>query len=122
VIRTNVKAAVLSLGVLAVSLSALTSCNELVPDKVALSPEGADVEMISDPPNGEVYQEIGGASGVAMGVEKTAAFNEARNALRNDAARKGGTIVKVDDVTAKLAWDVGQTVVRITGTVYKPRQ
>jgi hypothetical protein len=113
------KAAALSLGFLLAFASG--ACNEAVPEKVVLSPEGSEVELVTEPPNSDVYQEIGGATTRAMGVEKAESFNQARNALRNEAARRGGTIVKIDDVSASLAWDVGQTVVRVTGTIYKPR-
>jgi hypothetical protein len=115
----NVKAAALSLGLF--FAFACSACNELVPEKVVLTPAGSEVELVTEPPNSDVYVEIGGATARAMGVEKGEAFNQARNALRNEAAKKGGSIVKIDDVSASLAWDVGQTVVRITGSVYKPR-
>lgn len=96
-------------------------CEEGVPQSVVLSNAGRDVELVSEAPNGDVYVEIGEVSGRAMAVEKHEAFNLARNALRNATAQKGASIVRIDNVDAKLAWEVGMTVVVVTGTAYKTK-
>lgn len=101
--------------------SVIAGCEEPVPQKIVLSSSGEQVELVSESPNTDVYLEIGEVYGRAMGVEKHDAFNAARNALRNAAAAKNGTIVRIDNVDAKVAWDVGMTVVMVTGTAYRTR-
>lgn len=107
--------------VVASSTLALAGCEEAVPQNIVLSSAGEQVELISEPPNMDVYVEIGEVSGRAQAVEKHDAFNAARNALRNATAAKNGTIVRIDNVDAKVAWDVGMTVVSITGTAYRAK-
>ena len=99
----------------------VSGCEEGVPQVVVLSSSGEQVELVSEPPNEEVYAEIGEVIGRARAVEKYDAFNLARNSLRNQTAEKGGTIVRIDNVDARLAWEVGETVVVVTGTAYKTK-
>lgn len=101
--------------------SMIAGCEEAVPQSIVLSSSAEQVELVSEAPNTDVYVEIGEVSGRAMGVEKHDAFNAARNALRNATAQKNGTIVRIDNVDAKVAWDVGMTVVLITGTAYRTK-
>jgi hypothetical protein len=103
------------------SAIALAGCEEAVPQSIVLSSAGEKVELVSEAPNPDIYVEIGEVSGRAMAVEKHDAFNAARNALRNGTAQKNGTIVRIDNVDAKVAWDVGMTVVMITGTAYRTK-
>lgn len=103
------------------SASVSIGCDEAVPQKIVLSSAGEQVELVSEPPNSEVYVEIGEVSGRAQAVEKHDAFNAARNALRNATAAKNGTIVRIDNVDARVAWDVGTTVVLVTGTAYRTK-
>jgi len=101
--------------------AALAGCEEPVPQKILLSSAGEQVELISEAPNMDVYTEVGEVSGRAMAVEKHDAFNAARNALRNATAAKGATIVRIDNVDSRLAWEVGMTVVSVTGTAYRAK-
>ena len=103
------------------SASVAVGCEEPIPQKIVLSSVGEQVELVNEPPNSDIYIEIGEVSGRAMAVEKHDAFNAARNALRNATATKNGTIVRIDNVNARVAWEVGMTVVVITGTAYRTK-
>lgn len=107
----------------ALSLSLLISgCIEALPEKVTLEPNASDVEIVSEPPNPDVYEPAGEVSAQVIGRESPEAFRQAFNMLRNQGARKGATFVSVDDVTSRAAWDFsGRTIVSIVGTAYKPK-
>lgn len=93
-----------------------------LPEKVALRPGASDVEVVTEPPNPEVYEPAGEVSAKVIGREVSEAFRQAFNALRNQAAAKGASFVAMDDVSSQAAWDLsGRTVVSIVGTAYRPK-
>jgi hypothetical protein len=97
-------------------------CVDTFPDKVALAPNAANVEVVSDPPNPDVYEPVGEVSAKVIAKEVGEAFREAANELRNKAAAKGASFVSIDDVSSRAAWDFsGRTVVTMAGTAYKPK-
>ncbi|HEY8074724.1 MAG TPA: hypothetical protein VIF62_11455 [Labilithrix sp.] len=92
------------------------------PDKVNLAPEAQTVEVVTDPPNPEVYEPVGEVAATIIGREVGEAFRQAFNELRNQAAKKGATFVAVEDVQSRAAWDFsGRTVVSLVGTAYRPK-
>ncbi len=98
----------------------LTGCVETLPEQVALVPGADDVEVIADQPNSDIYEPIGGVTARVMATEVSSAVREAKNELRNQAAKKGATFVSVDDVSSRASWDLrNKTVVSMTGTAYK---
>jgi hypothetical protein len=102
--------------------AAVTGCADTLPEKIALSPNASNVEVLSEPPNIETYEPAGEVTAHVIGRETQNALHEAMNELRNKAAAKGATFVAVDDVTAHAAWDFsGRTVVTIVGTAYKTK-
>jgi hypothetical protein len=97
-------------------------CVMTLPEKVALTPEAANVEVLSEPPNLETYEPAGEVRAHVMGRETEHALRQGMNELRNQAAAKGATFVAVDDVSAQSAWDFsGRTVVTILGTAYRTK-
>lgn len=104
-------------------LLALTAgCAETFPDVVPLTAGADDVEVISDPPNEDVYEAVGGVSARVSGIETTIAVREAKNALRNQAAKRGATFVSIDDVSSRPSFDLrGKTIVSISGTAYRAK-
>lgn len=99
-----------------------SGCVDALPDRIALRPESQNVEIISEPPNLEVYEPAGEVSASVIGREGSDAFKQAFNHLRNQAAAKGATFVAVDDVTSRAAWDFsGRTIVSVVGTAYRPK-
>jgi hypothetical protein len=108
-----------TLAVLAVLL--LPACLDL-PDRVALHPEASNVEMVSDPPNLEIYEPVGDVTAQVVSREVGEAFRQAANEMRNQAASRGATFVAIDDVTSRAAWDFsGRTIVTMTGTAFRPK-
>ncbi|MBX3212908.1 MAG: hypothetical protein KF850_12800 [Labilithrix sp.] len=101
---------------------ALAGCAESFPEVVALA-DGADhVEVVSDPPNIDVYEPVGGVSASVSGTEVSSAVREAKNELRNQAAQKGATFVSIDEISSRASWDLrGRTVVSMTGTAYRAK-
>jgi|GEM_PF-2269775 len=100
----------------------LPGCAETLPDKVVLKPDAANVEIIADPPNAEIYEPAGEVNAQIIGREVQEAFRQAFNELRNQAAAKGATFVAVDDVTSRAAWDFsGRTIVSVVGTAYRTK-
>jgi hypothetical protein len=98
----------------------LTGCAETLPERVGLVPGAEDVEVIGDQPNRDIYEPIGGVTARVMSTEVSAAVREAKNELRNQAAKKGATFVSIDEVTSRASWDLrNKTVVSITGTAYR---
>jgi len=98
------------------------ACAETFPDVVPLAPGADDVEVISDPPNEEVYEAVGGVSARVSGTETSTAVREAKNALRNQAARRGATFVSIDDISSRPSFDLrSKTVVSISGTAYRAK-
>lgn len=109
---------------LASGLSALllAGCMETLPEKAQLKPEASNIEVVSEPPNSDVYEAIGEVSAQMIGREVPDVFREACNELRNQAAARGGTFVSVTDVSSKAAWDMsGRTVMTVSGIVYRPK-
>jgi len=108
--------------VLALLLLLIAGCAETFPDVVPLAPGADDVEVISDPPNDDVYEAVGGVSARVSGVETSIAVREAKNALRNQAAKRGATFVSIDDVSSRPSFDLrGKTIVSISGTAYRAK-
>jgi len=108
--------------VLATSGSAVAGCAESLPEKIVLRPDARNVEIVTEPPNQEVYEAAGEVSAQVIGREVSDAFRQAFNELRNQAAAKNATFVAVDDVTSRSAWDFsGRTIVSVVGTAYRPK-
>jgi len=107
---------------LVIGLLLTAGCAETFPDVVPLAPGADDVEVISDPPNEEVYEAVGGVSARVSGIETTIAVREAKNALRNQAAKRGATFVSIDEVSSRPSFDLrGKTIVSISGTAYRAK-
>jgi hypothetical protein len=105
-----------------VFLFVFTGCVDALPDKVNLAPEASTVEVVTDPPNPEVYEPVGEVAAQVIGREVGEAFRQAFNELRNQAAKKGATFVAVEEVQSRAAWDFsGRTVVSLVGTAYRPK-
>lgn len=99
---------------------ACAGCESTLPEKVALVPGAANVEVVSDPPNPELYEPAGEVSAQVVAREVGDGLRQAANDLRNQAAKKGATFVSMDDVTSRATWDFsGRVVVTIVGTAYK---
>ena len=97
-------------------------CADTLPDKVALRPEAGNVEIISEPPNLEIYESAGEVNAQVIGREVQEALRQAFNELRNKAAAKNATFIAVDDVTSRAAWDFsGRTVITVVGTAYRTK-
>lgn len=91
-----------------------------MPEKVALVPGASNVEVVSDPPNPELYEAAGEVSAAVVAREVGDGLRQAANELRNQASKKNATFVSIDDVTSRATWDFsGRVVVTITGTAYK---
>lgn len=100
----------------------LAGCVETFPDIVPLAPGADEVEVVSDPPNVEIYEPAGAVSASVAGIETSVAVREAKNALRNQAARRGATFVSIDEISSRASWDLrGKTIVSMTGTAYRAR-
>jgi hypothetical protein len=111
-----------SLLILMVALFAAAGCADTLPDKAVLRPEAANVEIISEPPNREVYEPAGEVSAQIIGRDNAASLREAFNMLRNQAAAKGATFVAVEEVSSRAAWDFsGRTIVTLVGTAYRTK-
>jgi hypothetical protein len=96
--------------------AACAACESTIPEKVALVPGANTVEVVSDPPNPELYDGAGEVSAQVVARE----VRQAANDLRNQAAKKGATFVSIDDVSSRATWDFsGRVVVTIVGTAYK---
>ncbi len=97
-------------------------CADTLPEKIVLSPAASNVEVLSEPPNTEVYEPAGEVTAQVIGHETQDALRQAFNQLRNKAAAKGATFIAVDDVTSRAAWDFsGRTIVTLVGTAYRPK-
>jgi hypothetical protein len=97
-------------------------CVDNFPDRVALEPRATNVEVVTDPPNPEVYEPVGEVAAQVMGREVGEAFRQAFNELRNEAAKKNASFVHVEEVTSRAAWDFsGRTVVSLVGVAYRPK-
>ena len=104
------------------SVLLLGGCVDSLPDKINLVPEAQNVEVVTDPPNPEVYEAVGEVAAQVIGREVGEAFRQAFNELRNQAAKKGATFVAVEEVQSRAAWDFsGRTVVSLVGTAYRPK-
>ena len=107
---------------LLVALCGAAACADTLPDKAALRPEAANVEIISEPPNREVYEPAGEVRAQIIGRDNAGSFREAFNILRNQAAAKGATFVAVEEVSSSAAWDFsGRTIVTLVGTAYRTK-
>ena len=108
--------------VLAVMLLTTAACSIALPERVPLSAEAANVEVLNEPPNVEVYESAGEVTAHVIGRETQDALRQAMNQLRNQAAAKKATFVAVDDVTSRAAWDFsGRTIVTMVGTAYRTK-
>lgn len=96
-------------------------CAEAIPEKVVLKPEGEKVEVVSEKPNPDLYVALGEVVGTASGVDKDAAYEQAKNDLRNQVSARGGTVVGIDNVDSKLQMGTRKTVVKLSGTAYKAK-
>lgn len=104
------------------TLIAPTGCVSAFPDKIVLKPEAANVEVVTDPPNAEVYEPAGEVATQVIARDIGEGFRHAFNELRNQAATKGATFVYIESIGSRAAWDFsGRTVVSIIGTAYRPR-
>lgn len=104
------------------ALAGAPGCADTLPEKIILSPGAANVEVINEPPNTEVYESAGEVTAQVVGRETQDALRQAFNMLRNKAAAKGATFIAVDDVTSRAAWDFsGRTIVTLVGTAYRPK-
>lgn len=100
----------------------LAACAENLPSEVALAAGAEQVEVVSDPPNSDIYEPVGGVSARIAATEVSAAVREAKNELRNQAAQKGASFVSIDETSSRPSWDLrGRTVVSMTGTAYKQK-
>ena len=105
-----------------VAVLSLSGCAETFPEIVALAPGADNVEVVSDPPNPDVYEPVGGVNARVAGTEVSTAVREAKNELRNQAAQKGATFVSIDDITSRASWDLrGRTIVSMSGTAYRAK-
>ena len=96
------------------------ACESTIPEKVALVPGANNVEVVSDPPNPELYESTGEVSAQVVAHEVGDGLRQAANDLRNQAARKGATFVSIDDVSSRATWDFsGRVVVTMTGNAYR---
>lgn len=107
---------------LVLALAGASGCADALPTKIVLSPEAANVEVVNEPPNEQIYESAGEVNAQVVGRETQDALRYAMNELRNKAAAKGATFVAVDDVTSRAAWDFsGRTVVTLVGTAYRTK-
>lgn len=96
------------------------ACESTIPEKVSLVPGANSVEVVSDPPNPQLYDGAGEVSAQVVAREVGDGLRQAANDLRNQAAKKGATFVSIDDVSSRATWDFsGRVVVTIVGTAYK---
>src|SRR5262245_54043134 len=91
---------VLSIGLLVGSVLGI-GCIGYLPETVALVPGAANVEVVSDPPNIEVYEPAGEVSAQVVGRETGEALRQAANELRNQAAARGATFVSIEEVSSR---------------------
>lgn len=102
--------------------AASAGCIDAFPDKIVLKPEASNVEIVTDPPNPEVYEPAGEVATQVIAREVGEGFRHAFNELRNQAAQKGASFVYVEDMSSRAAWDFsGRTVVSIVGTAYRAK-
>jgi hypothetical protein len=107
---------------LMLALSGAAGCADTLPDKALLYPEAANVEIISEPPNREIYEPAGEVTAEIIGRDNAASLREAFNSLRNQAAAKGATFVAVEKVGSRAAWDLsGRTIVTLIATAYRTK-
>jgi hypothetical protein len=107
---------------LALVLASLSACADTLPQKIALRADAGNVEILSEPPNREVYDAVGEVSAQVVGHEVDDAMRSAFNQLRNQASAKGATFVGIEEVTSRAAWDFsGRTIVTLVGTAYRPK-
>jgi hypothetical protein len=107
--------AVLALG-LCTSLSACAGSEE-----IPLSPSATRIEIITSEPDRGQYEYAGDVTGSAKGSLEEATQN-ARNDLRNRAARLRATVVKLDTSTAANAMDwTGRNQVVLMGRAFRPK-
>jgi hypothetical protein len=90
-------------------------------DLIALTPEASRIEVITAEPDRAAYDFVGEVHGSAKGGLEEANEN-ARNDIRNRAARLGATLVKLDTTTAANAMDwTGRNQVVLTGRAFRPK-
>jgi hypothetical protein len=104
------------------AILAAAGCTETFPDIVPLVPGADNVEVVSDPPNGDVYEPVGAVSATVAGLEVSTAVREAKNELRNQASQRGASFVSIDEISSRASWDLrGRTIVSMTGTAFRVR-
>jgi hypothetical protein len=100
----------------------MSGCVELLPEQIALAPGADHVEVISDPPNPDIYEPVGGVTARVAATEVSEAVRQAKNELRNQAAKKGATFVSIDEISSRASWDLrGRTIVAMTGTAFRQK-
>ncbi len=115
------------LSLLAVTLAvgsalAQTACTEELPASVALSSQGEQIEISYDPMPADTYADLGDVVGSGIGTTNSDAEQNARNDLRNNVAKVGGTYVHVLD-TQQTAYGYFSLKVKVMlrGVAYKPK-
>jgi hypothetical protein len=105
-----------------IAVAATSACAETFPDIVPLAPGADSVEVVSDPPNKDVYEAVGAVSASVSGLEVSVAVREAKNELRNQASKRGATFVSIDEISSRASWDLrGRTIVSMSGTAFRPK-
>jgi hypothetical protein len=108
--------------VMSVTATMAIGCAEQLPETAPMTPAADRVEVVSEKPNKDLYQAVGEVTARMAGSELNGATREAKNALRNQAASRGASLVWVDDTTADTPWNGrGKVIVAMSGTAYKPR-
>ena len=103
-----------------VGCATLMGCENTLPEKVSLVPGATNVEIVSDPPNPQLYDAVGEVTAQVIGTEVGDSLRQAANEIRNQGSRKGATFVSIEEVTSRAAWDFsGRVVVTMTGTAYR---
>ncbi|MDB4946542.1 MAG: hypothetical protein JWP97_6076 [Labilithrix sp.] len=106
----------------ALSFACAGCAHEKLPPPVALRADAQNVEIISEPPNPEIYEPAGEVTAKIVGRDNSVSLREAFNTLRNQAAAKGATFVAVDEISSTAAWDLsGRTILTLVGTAYRTK-
>jgi hypothetical protein len=85
-----------------------------------LEPAAESVELFTEPPTANAYKLLGHVTGVAAAKELEVAEREARNDLRNKAAKMGGTLVTIDEDFASPIPLADKVKVTLAGRAYRP--
>lgn len=101
------------------SVALLSGCAEQLPDHVDLMPAAADVDFTEDPPGADGYKMVGQVTGVAAAHDPDVAEEAARNDMRNNAAKLGATVVKIDEDKGEALPLEDKTKVELVGRAYR---